>query len=203
MAITKLSNSGIATGGVLKYDSMLAGNAAYVPPTFESIATVSVTSVVPSVEFTSIPSTFTHLQVRAYGHFDSGVNVGDVVGVVFNSDNAANYSWHLINGQGGVSGQTDNAATHIYSGVFPDNYSGANYYGYSVTDILDYANTNKYKTTRSQFGYDIASGTYFRSAFGSGNWRSLNAITSIKLRPNLAINFSVGSHFALYGIKGV
>jgi len=68
-----------------------------------------------------------------------------------------------------------------------------------VIDILDYANTNKYKTSRNLAGYDNNSGG--RVSLNSGNWRNTNAITSITLTCR-SDNFQQYSQFALYGIKG-
>jgi hypothetical protein len=53
MAITKMSNSGIASLGSEKYNDMLAGNAPFIPTSFESIATASATGA--SVTFSAIP----------------------------------------------------------------------------------------------------------------------------------------------------
>jgi len=80
---------------------------------------------------------------------------------------------------------------------FPANIS--NTYGVAIFDILEYANTNIYKTTRSLNGYD-ANGSG-QVAFNSGNWRSTSAINRIDISFN-ADAFATGSSIALYGIKG-
>ena len=74
-------------------------------------------------------------------------------------------------------------------------------FGPLVFDVLDYADTNKYKTGRSLFGSDgNGSGWIMLS---SGNWRNTAAITTIQLRPSAGGNtFVTNSSFALYGIKG-
>lgn len=170
---------------------------------FESIATVTVGSTsVANVEFTSIPGTYTHLQVRCFGHLSGSGNVGDIIRMTFNSDTASNYSYHLLQGNGS-SASADAAASNswIYSGVYPDSFGFSQAFGLSVIDILDYANTNKYKTTRTLFGYEFNNTNYSRTALGSGLWQSTNAITSIKLVSGLALNFTQYSSFALYGIK--
>ena len=72
-------------------------------------------------------------------------------------------------------------------------------YAASIIDILDYASTSKFKTTRVLDGYDAnGSGEVI---IGSGNWRSTSAITSITLGPSSG-NMKLYSSFALYGIKG-
>jgi hypothetical protein len=68
----------------------------------------------------------------------------------------------------------------------------------NVIDILDYANTNKYKTTRSFSGADNNGSGFVQ--FMSGLWMNTAAITSITILPN-SDNFAQYSSFALYGIK--
>ena len=76
--------------------------------------------------------------------------------------------------------------------------STANCFGVAVIDILDYANTNKYKTYRSLTGGD-ANGSG-QVLLRSSNWRSTSAVTSMTLYPGVG-NFTQYSSFALYGIK--
>jgi hypothetical protein len=78
---------------------------------------------------------------------------------------------------------------------------GANVFGTFIIDILDYANTSKYKTQRGLGGADLNGSGYI--SFNSGNWRNTNAITSISLTPLYGSQFAQYSSFALYGIKGV
>ena len=83
---------------------------------------------------------------------------------------------------------------------FPGATSSANIFGAIVIDILDYANTSKYKTARLLGGADQnGSGEVWSH---SGNWRNTTAISSIKLLEAVTGNFVQYSHFALYGIKG-
>jgi hypothetical protein len=66
-------------------------------------------------------------------------------------------------------------------------------------DILDYADTNKYKTSRSITSWDgNGTGVVF---FYSGNWRSTSAISTVTLTASTG-SFTANSSFALYGIKG-
>jgi hypothetical protein len=78
-------------------------------------------------------------------------------------------------------------------------------FGVSIIDILDYANTNKYKTFRNLNGNDI-NGT-IASVGGyisllSGLWMKTNAITSLKFAPVNGTTFTQYSQFALYAVKG-
>jgi len=168
---------------------------------FESIATVSVGSGGSSnVEFTSIPGTYTHLQIRAIGRTARSGNSGDTVAMRFNSDTGNNYARHLLYGDGSAAGA--DAVTSTSSIVF-SRFSAAtataSIYGAGVVDILDYANTNKYKTLRSLGGVDLnGSGELY---LASGVWMNTNAITSIQVISLTSSSFNQYSHFALYGIK--
>jgi hypothetical protein len=76
--------------------------------------------------------------------------------------------------------------------------SNANIFSAHIIDILDYANTNKFKTTRTLHGYDLNGSGLIQ--YFSGNWRSTSAISTIRLFPgNNAL--AQYSSFALYGVK--
>ena len=159
---------------------------------YESIATV--TGSGSSVTFSSIPSTYKNLQIR---YMDlSGVLAGDIR-LQFNSDTAGNYSLHNLYGDGSTAA-AGGAANTTYIGV---GVSGSSTYpSVGVVDVLDYQNTNKYKTVRTLNGVDVnGAGGY--AWFASGNWRNTNAVSSITLFIN-GYNFNANSSFALYGIKG-
>lgn len=173
-------------------------------PSFESISTVTVgAGGAANVEFTSIPSTYTHLQIRGIGRTALGGSVLDNVVFQFNGDTATNYGVHYLSGDGAsvVSGSSTPRDNAIFLRSTGSSATSGNF-GVAVCDILDYANTNKFKTIRSLSGYDNnGSGEFF---FLSGLWRSTSAITSIKIfeNGNLA-NLSQYTTFALYGVKGV
>jgi hypothetical protein len=158
---------------------------------YESIATANGTGSSGVITFNSIPSTFTHLQVRFYV-LPSGVNQYSTLR--FNGDTTTtNYRYHYLFGSGGGSygaGQAQNA--------FSGNYESTTSAGVGILDILDYKNTNKYKTTREINGWDgNTTGTVYTI---SNVWMNSAAITSITF--TLASgNFATATKFALYGIK--
>jgi hypothetical protein len=71
-------------------------------------------------------------------------------------------------------------------------------FGATVFDLLDYTNTNKYKTMRSLVGFDTNGGSA-STGLSSGLWMSTSAVTSITIA--LDGNLAEFSSFALYGIK--
>ena len=160
---------------------------------YESIATTVVGSGgQTSVTFSSIPSTYKHLQIRATVNGSTGMSVR------LNSDTGSNYTRHYLYADGvnvlagGNTSQTSSAL---------GNSSGTtNIYAGNVLDILDYASSNKYKTMRCFGGKDFnGSGTL---TLTSGLWMSTSAITSITIFGETAVDWQQHSHFALYGIKG-
>lgn len=201
MAITKLS-SGSSFTNLTKYDSFLAGNPYYVPPSYDSIATVTVGSGgSSSISFSSIPSTYTDLQVRALIRGTASTTAISA-NMQFNSDTGSNYSYHELYGNG-TTAQASAGTTQtrfFLHGNAPAATALASSFGVAVMDILEYKNTNIYKTTRCLNGMDVnGSGGYI--LLDSGNWRNTNAISSIQITPSSG-NFAQYSKFALYGIKG-
>lgn len=166
------------------------------PTSYESIATYTLGSAQSSVTFSSIPSTFKHLQIRA---IQATTTTDDDIECRFNSDTGSNYSVHRLRGNGSAASSDGYAnVTQFEVGRSP---SAASAFGPIVFDVLDYADANKYKTGRSLFGSDgNGSGWIMLS---SGNWRNTAAVTTIQLRPSAGGNtFVANSSFALYGIKG-
>jgi len=163
---------------------------------YESIATVTVGSGgATTINFNSIPSTYQHLQIR----FSLTTTLNNMPLIAnFNADTANNYARHYLLGQG----------TTVGAGAIA-NTNTINFFGYAigtnttnptvgVIDLLDYDDTNKFKTTRTLVGMDAnGSGEIVLS---SGLYRSTSAITAIELAAGS--DFAQYSSFALYGIKG-
>jgi hypothetical protein len=168
---------------------------------YESIATYTLSSFQTSITFSSIPSTYKHLQLRWIAKTDRA-DTDDVVYMTFNSDTGANYSWHILRGNGtaAIAGASTSASNIGIQYGASGSTGTTNIFTGGVLDVLEYANTNTFKTTRSLQGLDLnGSGWIY---FQSGNWRSTNAITSITLDQQYGSNFTQYSQFALYGIKG-
>jgi hypothetical protein len=159
---------------------------------YESIATTTVgAGGTATVTFSSIPSTYKHLQIRL-----NAINTtafGDIY-MQFNSDTGSNYKAHYLYGNGASALAGVLTQTSVYAGFIS---TGSNT-GVGITDILDYTNTNKNTTSRTLMGADRnGSGDI---ALTSGLWLNTAAITSITLLPGTN-NFAQHSSFALYGIK--
>ena len=175
-----------------------------IPPTaYESIQTVTVGGAGSSlITFTSIPSTFKHLQLRGIVRGNSASTL-DNVKMTFNSDgSSSNYvTLHQIYGSGAsIAAQASTGNGWIYQSYLAGNNAGANMFGAYVTDILDYTSANKNKTTRTLAGTDQNGGGYI--TFSSGLWmNSSTAINRIDLEVE-GSTFRQFSQIALYGIRG-
>jgi hypothetical protein len=171
---------------------------------YESIATQTVgASAVSSITFSSIPSTYTHLQIRSLWKGSITSFDYEYVELTINGSSSG-YAYHNIRGDGsavvaGGGGSLDR--TYPSFSLPSSNASYANMFGTGIIDILDYTNTNKNKTIRALSGFDgNGSGNV---SLSSGLWQNTSAITSISLKPQSgSSNFTQYSQFALYGIKG-
>jgi hypothetical protein len=175
-----------------------SGGAAVAATSYESIATINGTGSSGSITFSSIPSTYTHLQVRCF--FDVTSSNGGLY-VRLNSDTGNNYAWRTLLANGSEAVQQAYATQpNISAGTF---WWGAQagFPSLSIIDILDYKNTNKYKTVRYFAGQDKNSTTGGSVGIGSGLWQNTNAITSIEVYLS-SHNYTTASKIALYGIKG-
>jgi len=165
------------------------------PGDFESIATTTVgAGGVSDVTFSTIPARYTHLQLRIMVQESI-----DTVAIEFNSDTANNYSRHYLEGDGGVATSGATSSTNMIFVATTYGSSGNNF-GVAIVDILDYANTNKYKTVRSITGVNN-NASFGKVILYSGNWRSTSAVTTIKVRSRTSGTLVQYSSFALYGVK--
>lgn len=193
MAIKKFKQSSILNDK--KYVSFLAGNNAYIPTGFHSIATFTATGSETTTTFSSIPQGYTHLQLRL-----------NLTGTRYNSpslqingDTGNSYPNHGIYGrENSTSGAYGNPAQNLYYLSYACN-TPLTYPWVGITDILDYKNTSKYKTMKSFIGgQNNTTAGYNGVELNSGLWLNTSAITSLTL---FGMTFNTGSTIALYGIK--
>lgn len=198
MAVTKIKGTSSFTN-LTKYDSFLAGNTAYDPGAFVSIATATGTGSSGTITFSSIPSGYSSLQIRGIMRTDGS----STANIILNGDTGSNYAAHQLYGDGTTAGGGGVASsTSITQGgiLGYGNTAAANLVGAFILDIHDYASTTRNKTTRVFTGRDDNStATFLR--LGSGLWMSTAAVTSVSI-VLVSNNFTSQTSFALYGIKG-
>ena len=183
--------------------SSISGNL-YVA-SYDSIATTTVgAGGAASITFSSIPQTYTHLQIRGIGKWDTTANDISSIQWQLNGDTGNNYAWHYVRGSSSTVSATSGTSQPNFgssSSMPTNNSSYANVFGAVVFDLLDYSSTNKYKTMRTLSGVDTNGGTYGYINFSSGLWLNTSAVTSVTVK--LDGSMAQYSSFALYGIKGV
>jgi hypothetical protein len=200
--IAKLSNSG-GVKSLTRYTAMLAGNTVFDPSSYDSIATLTGNGSASSLTFSSIPSTYSHLQIRLIAR---GVRSfpGEQLYIRANGDGGSNYAYHYLYGDGaGVSAGANTSVGVFLLGEFPAANETSNIFSSSIVDILDYGNANKNTTFRSVTAHDNAGNTANLAGkvwHASGLWMNTAAITSLTVLSNGA--FATNTQFALYGIKG-
>jgi hypothetical protein len=170
---------------------------------FESIQTAAIGPGGQStITFSSIPQTFTHLQIRATAR-NSASGTGSLDTYMrFNGDTGSNYrAYKQLAGDGSTASAAGSGLEALLGPFhFLKDGNTANVYAVWILDILDYTNTNKNKVTRSINGQDLDGSGHIH--FKSGMWMNTSAISSITLTVEGSNNFKEHSLFALYGIKG-
>jgi hypothetical protein len=183
------------------YASQITGHL-FTAGTYDSIATVTVgAGGSSSISFSSIPSTYKHLQIRAIVRTNR-TSTGDGIDLRFNGDSSTNYSLHELYGSGasaGSYGAGSQSSASFYA--IAGGNANANVFGVSIIDILDYASTTKNKTLRNLNGFEN-NDTNGQMTMNSAAWFSTSPINTITISPDNGPNFVTYSSFALYGIKG-
>ena len=169
---------------------------------FDSIATVTAgVGGSTTITFSSIPQTYKHLQIRSIARNITGGGSEDTQAAMrFNGDSNANYTYHLIGGNGtAISTAGGVSQTSATASFVAGSSTTASCFSVGVCDILDYTNTNKYKVVRLLGGddYNNANGNVY---LWSNLWLSTSAITQIVITNSN--NYAQYSSFALYGITG-
>jgi len=165
---------------------------------YTSIQTVTVGSGgASSIQFNSIPNTYTHLQIRTMHlmtnnaasnriYFGTGGSIDSTT---------SNYSSHHLTGNGSTASAGSSSMPQFY---WVTGNASSSIPEVEIIDILDYANTNKNKTMRALSGVDNnGSGEVDLT---SGLWMNTSAIDTIKFDCNTG-SFGQYSIFALYGVK--
>lgn len=194
MAVKRFSNSLISQSGQDKVTNFIAG---YSPAVDEMdlIERVVVGSGgTSSITFSNIPQTYQHLQIRGIGKDARTGFAASQLTIRFNSDSGSNYSYHSLYNDGTSVlgfGSANAVGAYINCGGSGDYFHGA------IMDILEYRNTNTFKTCRSFSGGDNNGSGQINLT--SASWRSTSAITSIQMTP-LSPNMAQNTTYSLYGV---
>jgi hypothetical protein len=164
---------------------------------YESIASATATGSVSSLTLSSIPSTYTSLQIR----FNIKTTVNSQTLFYRMNGATTGYSWHMLEGDGS-SASANGLASATQMDIFYFGGTSSTHPSVGIIDIHDYASTSKYKTARVIAGTDTNATVSQSICLTSGLYQSTSAVTSFTLAPQSGGFFSTGSTVALYGIKG-
>jgi hypothetical protein len=184
--------------------SGMSGNLWAPSGAYDSISTVTVGSGgQATIDFTSIPQTYTHLQIRVMcrslsGATNDGILMRCGTGGTLNTTSTL---WgHFLKGDGATTTSGSRSSTNIEMIETTANTSAASMFGVAIIDLLDYTSTTNNKTFRSLTGND-QNGSLGELRLMSGSYgATTNAIDTLRFYSAFA-NIAQYSSFALYGIK--
>ena len=155
--------------------------------TYEPINTAT-TAGTSSIDWTSIPSTYTDLVLVAVGT-ENAVG-GGYFKVILNNDGAGTtYSRTMIRGNGSSASSAISGNEPYWVPDFATNPSTA------ILHIMNYSNATTYKTMLGRWNQTTAQVTAQVNL-----WRNTAAINRITLQSSASGNTLIGT-FTLYGIK--
>jgi hypothetical protein len=163
--------------------------------TMTLIETKTLGTAAASIEFTSIPQTFTDLVVLVSAR---GASTSDFPSLLlrFNS-NSASYSARFVIGSGTGTSSSTGGTTSISIATMPGSAQTANTFGNSICYVPNYtAAVNK------SVSIDSVSETNSAAAFSrlvAGLWSNTAAITSLAIIGD-SVNLEINSTVSLYGI---
>ena len=157
------------------------------------------------VNFTSIPQSYQHLQLRISSH-DQYDTTNDWIYLRYNSSTGSDYSYHALEGyQASVNNTQGTGKNYGWMAVAAGSWKGVGRPTYSsaVIDILNYSDgvtsTTSFSHSGMTTGSQISSGKTSRP--GSCALDNQSAINSIKIYVIYTSPFQRGSSFSLYGIN--
>ena len=172
---------------------------------FESIASTTLSATTSEITFSSIPTDFTHLQIRGVLR---GTNAGaqQTAAIRMNGATASGaYRTHtLISKNNTPTGYETGPTTMIEFYEVPAANQASNIFSAVIIDILDYRNTSKNKVAKIAYGFDNGNANASNTvAEFWGVYNSTSAVTSVTLiEQSGSHSYAIGTTFSLYGIKG-
>lgn len=159
-------------------------------PDFQLISTAYGTGSSGTISFSSIPTTFKHLQIRMTALSSSASQIR----LTFNNDSGT-YSRHILYGNGSsVTSTASTSSSYAWIAAVQTGTSSTIPTA-AIVDILDYTSTAKNKTLRSFSGE-----TGSEVSLYSGVWVSTAAVSSLQIILGGG-SFATTSRFSLYGVN--
>lgn len=167
------------------------------PDTFVKIASVTVGSGgASSIDFTSIPSTYTDLCVKLSGRSARAGQQVDNLFITFNS-NTSGYTMRALSGNGSSTSSVGYSSRYASFSVDAAGSTSSTFSSHEIY-IPNYAGSNNKSYSADSVSENNASGA--QSDLVAGLWSNTAAITSISLLPEV-LTWVQYSTATLYGIK--
>jgi hypothetical protein len=167
------------------------------PNTFTLIASYTVgASPVTSIDFSSIPSTYSDLCFKISARITRSGYVGDIMNISFNGT-STNESSRRLEGNGSSASSASNSLLLAYQASTTD--ATASTFGNAELYIPNYAGSN-YKSA-SNDGVSENNGTTAYAGFAANLWSNTAAINQVTFTPDSGTNFVQYSTIYLYGVK--
>lgn len=186
-------------------NAQAAGGGSVGVPAYDLIETTDLASPASSVTISNITTKaadYQHLQLRleATGTDSTGTRT---LGFTVNGDTSANSyitSYMKADGSSAQTGFRDFEEA-VYVGLI-GHATRANEQGAVILDIYDFASSTKQTTIR--FAHMFAMDNFSNTSLGNAVYDNTSPFDSITFFPNIfgSSNFTAGSRFSLYGIKG-
>lgn len=164
---------------------------------YASIATYSITSNTSNIVFTNIPQYYSHLQLRLLFRDSAAFTERSFFIEVNGNSPSSSNSLHYILGNGSSVSSSGSINQGRYaSPAIPASSATSNVFGTVIGDLLEYANTSKFKTFRFFGGFDAnGSGSVWLSSY---TYASVSPVTALNIYTNSQM--LPGCSVALYGI---
>jgi hypothetical protein len=169
-------------------------------PTYDVIATTTLTSAATSITFSSLDQSYRDIIISARTRRTSTA-AGETV-YYFNNDTANNYSWLTMRGGAGTSiictVQSAIGTIRPSTGVGDPT---ADFYE-TILQVFDYSQTNKHKSGILQSGNSTASATTNSIQSHAFRYATNTAITTINIGRVDGGSLDLGTTVTIYGIAG-
>lgn len=153
-------------------------------------------SAVASVDFTSLPGTYSKLLVSGIFRSDTATRFTGIY-VRCNGDTAAHYLWSYV--ENGANNQQTTLTNQMKTGNQDPSGATANEVASFELEFPYYAGTTWYKNMLSRGGMFEFNNNNNYAYYGAAQWQSTAAINQITIFPS-AGNFVAGTQIQIYGI---
>jgi hypothetical protein len=151
--------------------------------------------------FSNIPQTYQDLMLVLNGGGTRAV-ANDHLLMAINTDTSSNYSYTYIQADGSAASSVRGTAGAfaVLFNCYSGSLSTVGTYGSGILHILDYTNTNKFKTILGKAGIDLNTSGYLTSTV---NLYKANTNSITNLYCITYTNLLPGSTLTLYGVRSV